>query len=572
MITSPAVSQTIETIDIKGNSEFSKSDYLGWIRINPGMDYFPGISDSIKNRIGRELQNRGYFNYSFQSIDTALSPDSQQVNIVVAVNEGKPANISRISVYGLSSADSVIVLPRLQFLEGEVFNKIQIENAFSEIMDDYENSGFPFASIIIQSIVVEHDANNTYMDIYLIFDKGKKSTIDKIEIIGNNKTADRVVLRAARLFPPVTYSQDRIDNIPKRLNRLRFFQPVNQPVFYFDAQNRGVLQITVEEKQTNNFDGIVGYVPGDEESAGYFTGFVNINMRNLFGTGRALGLKWNKEELNSQELEIKYLEPWIFNYPFNIEAGFFQRKQDTTYVQRMFESSIQFLATEDISASFLFSTESIIPTENDDNVFTVYNSSIITTGGQVEVDNRDDFYSPTEGVYFSTVYKYSSKSINGPGEFVTPETITETSLQRFELDFLYFIEPFTRQIIYTGIHGRELRGNLFEISDLYRLGGTNTLRGYKENQFLGNRIFWSNTEYRYLLTRRTFAFIFFDTGYYLRNAEPERRITELSSFKYGYGLGLNLETGLGVLGVSFALGEGDSFSQGKIHFGIINEF
>jgi outer membrane protein insertion porin family len=117
-----------------------------------------------------------------------------------------------------------------------------------------------------------------------------------------------------------------------------------------------------------------------------------------------------------------------------------------------------------------------------------------------------------------------------------------------------------------------LKGSFFENSDLFRLGGTNSLRGYREDQFLGARILWTNLEYRLLLTRRTFAFLFFDTGYYLREADVERNILKSEDFLYGYGLGLNIETGLGVLGVSFALGEGDSFSDGKIHFGLVNEF
>ena len=49
-------------------------------------------------------------------------------------------------------------------------------------------------------------------------------------------------------------------------------------------------------------------------------------------------------------------------------------------------------------------------------------------------------------------------------------------------------------------------------------------------------------------------------------------VPEISGFKIGYGLGMNFETALGVLSVSFALAKGDSFSDGKIHFGIINEF
>ena len=98
------------------------------------------------------------------------------------------------------------------------------------------------------------------------------------------------------------------------------------------------------------------------------------------------------------------------------------------------------------------------------------------------------------------------------------------------------------------------------------------LRGYTEDQFLGSRIFWSNLEYRFLLTQRSFTFLFLDTGYFYRPEDLTRNILKTEGFRIGYGLGINLETGIGVIGVSFALGKGDSFSNGKIHFGIVNEF
>ena len=122
------------------------------------------------------------------------------------------------------------------------------------------------------------------------------------------------------------------------------------------------------------------------------------------------------------------------------------------------------------------------------------------------------------------------------------------------------------------LHGGELRGPFFETSDLFRMGGFNSLRGYKEDQFLGSRIIWGNFEYRFLLTNRTYFFLFFDNGYFLRKEDVDRNIPKIEGYKTGYGLGINLETSLGILGVSFAFGEGDSFSDGKIHFGIINNF
>jgi outer membrane protein insertion porin family len=394
-----------------------------------------------------------------------------------------------------------------------------------------------------------------------------------MEVNGNESTRDYVVIRELRIEPSEQYSQDKIEELPKRLNRLRFFEPVTTPQYYMDSDENGVLLITVKERQTNNFDGIIGYIPpSNENESGYITGLVNVSLRNLFGTGRAAAFRWRKIDRNSQELELRYLEPWLFSFPLNLNVDFYQRQQDTIYVQRTISGGLEYLATEIVSAAVFVTSESTIPTLSEEPVFTVYNSTALTTGVNLTIDTSDDPFAPTNGIFFSNSYMFSKKNINGPPEFITPEIETEINLQRFEATLALFYELFRRQVIAFDINGRELRGPFFEESDLYRLGGTNSLRGYREDQFLGNRIYWSNLEYRFFLSRRTFAFLFFDTGYFLRNADEERNIIEQEEFKIGYGLGINLETAIGVLGVSFALAKGESFSDGLIHFGIINEF
>jgi outer membrane protein insertion porin family len=348
---------------------------------------------------------------------------------------------------------------------------------------------------------------------------------------------------------------------------------VTTPGYYFNSENKGVLHIDVKDKSTNNFDGIIGYIPpSNENEEGVFNGFIKIGLRNIFGTEREALFRWQKEGRDIQELEISYLEPWIFGFPLNIRAGLYQRQQDTTYIQRNLSGYLEFLATDVFSASLLLKTESTIPSITDSGTFTVYNSDAIETGANIKIDSRDNIYAPTEGIFFLSSYKFSTKKINGPEEFITPETITEDDLQRLELDFLYFFQLMNRQVLSFGIHGRELTGNYIEESDLYRLGGTNTLRGYKENQFLGNRMLWTNLEYRYLLSRQSYAFLFFDAAYYLRNEDESRNIDRIAEFEYGYGLGMTFETALGIMGVSFALGKDDAISEGKIHVGIISEF
>ncbi len=567
--------QVIESINVKGNDVFDNQDILSWAEINEGMSIYPGIVDSIKNRVLLNLGYRGYLHSKLKTSENISKEDSQKVNLDMNIDEGEPTYVSKIYFVKKDSSFGDEIEKMFDDLKGQIFNKFEIEDDINNILTLLENKGYPFSKITINSTYFYSDSTNNeyYVDLHLSLDKQLMSKIDKIEITGNTTTKPYVITRELRLEKGELYSQKMIDDIPSKLNKLRFFEPVETPKFYFNSKNEGVLLINVKEKQTNNFDGIIGYIPpAVQGEKGYITGLVNITLRNLFGTGRAAAIRWQQINRNSQELELKYLEPWIFGYPFNLSGSLFQRKQDSSYVQRTLEGALEFLATQDISAALTISSESTIPTENESPVFTVYNSSSFSTGINLTIDTRDDPYAPTQGLLFINSYSFSRKKIYGPARYITDSLETKINLQRISVSLSTFYELFNRQIVALSLNGRELRGPFFEESDLYRLGGTNTLRGYRENQFLGSRIFWSNLEYRFLLTQRTFAFVFFDTGYYLRNADVNRNILKQEAFKYGYGIGLNLQTGLGVLGVSFALGQGDSFSEGKIHFGLINEF
>ncbi len=438
------------------------------------------------------------------------------------VDENNPVIIEKIIFSGVDSTTNQSLVNQFEFLKGQVFNKNEIEYNIEQLLIGYENSGYPFAKVIITSVDVYIDSikDENLADLYLKIESGKENRIDKIEIRGSTSTKDNVILRELRFETGEPYVQKQIEEFPKRLNRLRFFEPVALPQFYINSKSEGILVIEIKEKNTNNFDGIIGYVPpGKNENSGYVTGLVNISLRNLFGTGRAAAIKWNKYNRNSQELDLKYLEPWFLGFPVNINLSLNQRVQDTTYVQRKLEGALEYLATEDISGSVMVATETVVPTVRTNPVFTVYNSSYITTGLNLKIDTRDDPYSPTEGILFINSYAFTKKSINGPAEYITPTLETSINLQRFSVSFNFFYELFLRQVVAIGVNARELRGSAFENSDLYRLGGTNSLRGYREEQFLGSRIFWSNLEYRALFTRRSYGFVFFDTGYYLRPAD-----------------------------------------------------
>ena len=567
--------QTVESIQVNGIHVFSQDNVLRWSQISTGTKIFPGFLDSIKTRLALHFGAEGYFHAEFQGSKIELSPDSQHVKLIIKIDEGEPTYVRKIFFTGLDTASDNNIFSSFDFLENHIYSKSNLEENILSALNYFQNNGYPFAKIIVSSFYFYTDTakKDYFADIHINVNKERLCRIDKIEIAGNNKTQSNVIQRELRLKPGEVYSQKIIDDLPSRLNRLAFFEPVGNPRYFVDSKNEGILRIEVKEKVTNNFDGIIGYIPSTvSNQSGYLTGLVDVSLRNLFGTGRAAAIHWQQYNRSSQDLQLKYLEPWLFGYPFNLNLSLFQRQQDSTYVQRTVEASLEYLATDNVSASVFISTDAVIPTDNGNQIFTVYNSSSLTTGLNIKVDTRDDPYAPTRGILFLNSYSFSKKTISGPVQFFTPDLATSINLQRLTLDIGGYYELFNRQVIALGLHGRELRGQFFENSDLFRLGGASSLRGYSESQFLGNRVMWTNLEFRSLLTKRSFVFLFLDTGYYLRNADPSRNILKAEGFNVGYGLGMNIETGLGVLSVSFALAKGDSFSNGKIHFGIVNQF
>ena len=142
--------------------------------------------------------------------------------------------------------------------------------------------------------------------------------------------------------------------------------------------------------------------------------------------------------------------------------------------------------------------------------------------------------------------------------------------RRIEADAEAVLSVFRRQTVYLGMHGVEVKtGDAFApVSDQVRFGWAKTLRGYEEDAFRGSLVAWGNFEYRYLLGRRSRVFLFLDGGMYQRR----EREGLVRGTKFGYGFGLRLETGLGLFGVDFGLGEGDSFLQAKVHVGLVSRF
>jgi outer membrane protein assembly factor BamA len=565
----PSFAATIvRTIRVDGNHALSTRIILGVIGLRPNGPF-------SRSQLGRDSQallqlyHRSGFYFAEVTADSvAFSSDSSTVDVLFSIAEHERLEVGMIHLEGNTALSRDEILQQFDTRSGGILDEQLLEHDINGLLSRYEEIGYPFASIRIDGIRLSGDEGAKRLQVDIAIDEGRNVQVNEIKIIGNTETRDGVIVREARIKPGETFNQTKLAKIRQRLNRLNIFASVQEPELYMDSAGGGIL-IKVQEGSTNTFDGVVGYAPGNSaNNGGTITGLVNVSMRNLFGTARKLHVEWLKDDSHSQEISFNYVEPWVFELPVNLTMGFLQRQQDTTYVRRDLEAKADVLVSETFSLGWIFHHQSIIPSDLIVSQ-TVSDSRTVTTGLELRYDSRNDLLSPTSGVEYQSDYQIGNKSIVRSQQLKSNE---RHAVQKLSLDADFYVEAISHQVIAVGIHGRQITSDIIELGDLYRFGGTATLRGYRENEFLGSRIAWTNAEYRFLLSRHSFFFGFFDSGYYFLPGDDLNGISSIQHLKYGYGVGIRLETSLGNLGVSIALGEGDTFSQAKLHIGLINDF
>ena len=558
----------IRTIEVLGNTAFSSRELLDLMTLRPGDSLNTARVAESRRLLEQRYRSAGYLNVRVPEPIAAFTPDSARVALAFEILEGRRTVVGRVTVQGMSGMGAEEAVSRFETSIGDPLDPAILEADLSGLLQDYERSGYPFARASVSRLAVTPGDEVDSLEVVVSIEEGTRAVVGEIRVEGVTETSPDVVEREARGMIGDVYDPRVAESVRRRLSRLNIFASVAEPELYERGAETGVL-FRVTEGASNTFDGILGYQPAASGEGGVLTGLVSVGMRNLFGTGRRLSVRWQKDERSSQELAFRYMEPWLFGWPLNAGVGFFQRQQDSAYVRRVLDGSVEIVLSDAIILGGSLADEQVIPSSAVSTA-RVSRSSSTTAGLSFRYDTRDDLLSPENGILLLTDYAYSRKRLSEPAVATLQEGTS--TIQRLKTDLEFYTGFVSRQVIAAGFHGRQVKGPAVEESDMIRFGGAMTLRGYRELQFLATLALWANIEYRLLTGRRSFVYGFFDPGYYSRSGNAAPEIEGAEEFLFGYGVGIRTDTPLGVIGISFALGKGDSFSQGKVHVGLVNEF
>lgn len=557
--------EKIGSIDFIGNKIFS-NDYLVK-KLNPNVK--ENFNDDLYNSLSeilKEYKDLGYYNVRIDSVSFIKNTKST-LDLKIYIYEGERIKIKGIVFDGNKLISDKKLSDIFRIYEGNYFIENEIENGMERIIKWFEENGYPFSKVELDKECVNDVGKKNDVLLKLNIYPDTLVKIDSIAVIGNNYTKRNLIIRKSGLLEGELFNQKLLNNISKNLENTDFVTLDGKPqLVTFNSSKNGIL-LKIVEKSSNSFDGILGYVPSQKygnSSKGQINGFVDVVFGNLFGTGRSISVKWENRGGFSQDLNLKYSEPYFLNLPVALSTSFSQSVHDSTFLKRDFMTEFILPLNNRASGFFSCGYETTTPDKFGMSEYNISNAEVLYGRFGLTYDSRDSKLNPRRGIYYSTFYSIGKRknlenryNSGSPGRYIDRKMI---------FDFQVSIPTAKRSSIYTLIYGANIsssEGNI-PYSQLFMLGGANSLRGYRERQFLGSTIGLVNLEYRYLLGEKSRIFLFYDCGYVNKQKN--------GFYKSGYGWGFRVDSKIGLLGFDYGIGEGDSPANGKIHFGVKSNF
>lgn len=392
--------------------------------------------------------------------------------------------------------------------------------------------------------------NNTlYCDLQLNLAQSRK--LNDIAIQSSGKVPEKIIKQVTKRYLNKPYSDQLVSNLTETLNELDFLKQYKTPETLFTDDNT-TLYLYLDKVNTNTFDGFMGFST-DENEKFTLAGYLDLALNNVLNKGETLQLYWRSDANKQTQFDFKTSFVYLFNTPLNLSGQLNIQKQDTIYQNTKLALQIGYAIqyNQNIKVGYQSTsstTNSILPSmENFDSKFYTLNYTLI----------KKRSYLPLFPV------NYSLDALVGTGSRTTEEE--KESQYIIQLQANKNIELAPKHFFYINWTYYSLFSKDYLVNELYRFGGTQSLRGFQENSLLANQLNLINTEYRFLVHPSLYLHTIFD--YAIQEYKPLNQKNTL----YSIGMGLGFITSSSYFNLSFANGKQPgipfSFDNTTIHIG-----
>lgn len=512
-----------------------------------------------------------------------LSASIDQINIiddsaVIKLQIGKPFKWSKLDRGNISDE----ALSKANFVDKLYFNKpFSTKESISfmgSLVRYYENNGYPFCEIKLKETSISNDEISAILNV----EKGPKFNIDSIIVKGDVNIGDQYLYNYLGIEPGDLFNNSLVNEVGNRLNEIPFVEQT-QPFEIQFFKDKAKLILYLDKKSASRFDGILGLLTNEETGKIEFTGNLELNLINAIGKGESFDLQWRKLIGSTQNLNIHANLPFIFKTPFGLDVKFGLYKRDTLFLDIQNKIGIQYILKGYDYVQLYLQRNSSRRLGNDLTSsistlppFSDYNSLLYGISYYKEKLNYR--FNPRKGFQLLGDLSVGTKKISTISSlleinpFAYDNIPLNSTLISGKIDASYFLPIGKRSTIKLRNQTAAIYNDALFENELLRIGGIKTLRGFDEESIFANLYTIGTAEYRFILERNSSIFLFADLAYYEKDIDGSFE----SDTPFGFGTGINFQTGAGIFSINYAIGKQFNnpidFRAAKIHFGFVNFF
>ena len=555
----------VTSVAVTGNSAVTTNTIMGVVKVKPGEVV---VTDKIKSDM-QAIYELGYF---FDVVSN-FTEVPEGVQIVYTVMENPV--LQDIIIKGNTKVTTDKLKSMLTVTKGNILNSKQLNENVRAIEGYYHDQGY-----ILSKVSDVAMSPGGVLTITL-----NEGMLEAIQIKGNDKTKDYVITREMKLKTNQPFNVKDAKRSMQKVYNLGYFEDVNMKLNPGKEPNAVVFETTVVEQKTGRFSIGGGY----SESDGV-VGIIELGDDNFKGTGDKVKLHWEfGGKASDRNYEVSYSRPWLDSKQTSLGFSFYDMtneytdyydngKTRSTYDKQRKGFDITLGRPQDEYIQNYITLKQrddkfVEPVSGVDYSRTVAPESQATTDffanpentnylkdnfGRTRsvslmrvYDSRDNVFTPTEGNRVALTAEFAGKALGGDFNYnkYTAETRNYLKVGRSQI------------IALRGMLGYA-EGNMPE-NGQFAVGGADSLRGFRDDQFKGDKMLAASAEYRFPVAKKVEGVVFTDIG-----KAWDGEGYKLNDLEASVGVGLRVSTPIGPIRIDYAQGS----QGGRSHFSFGGQF